>query len=322
MADASTVIDYCTAIFEIIISIFNNYWFYLLFVCIVITKGRNRVVPMLIITLHWSFIALSNAFNNYPTLYILRINGNSGENKKEISREDRWKNIDVYIISFNYLSQMIADWYPVYKIHRVIPGKKFTLIQALFCFVLNVAKFIPIIIFNNDYDECNPLESKCIESKFWITWSILQLLIIAITVIYYLPCWIIINKEERTNYETEVKNYSLVKKFRIFSVYRVRLQCILAIIAALFGIPTYFESMGILSFNLERLREIFCVFSYLMIYFDIILLTDFSREKSKDESINSQPYINPPYNKPPYANQPFINPQLSKSLEAGDSRMN
>ena len=84
----------------------------------------------------------------------------------------------------------------------MIPGKRYTLIQALFCFVLNIAKFIPIIVFNADYDDCKPLETKCIQTKFWVTWSILQLLISGVTIIYYLPCWIIINKEERTNYET------------------------------------------------------------------------------------------------------------------------
>jgi len=105
MADVNTAIDYFAAITEIIISIFNSYWFYLLFVCIGITKGRNRVVPMLIIALHWAFISLSNGFENYHSLYKLIKN-----NGDEISREDQWKNIDVYIISFNYLSQMVADW--------------------------------------------------------------------------------------------------------------------------------------------------------------------------------------------------------------------
>jgi len=258
-----------------------------LFICIVISKGRYRFVPMLIIFFHWAFYSLSKVLEQYSSWYGLKHNN-------ELTRENRWKSYDFYIISFNYLSQMVGDWYPVYKIYSIVPDTKYTVIQSMLCLLFNLSKALPIVHFKLNYDNCyNPMEmnneTKCFETDFWKKWSVLQLIISVVSIVYYFLCWFSINKETFSNYESEGRYFNLIKKFRVYSKYRVRLQSKFAIFAAIMVIPTFLESKGIIHFDLEQIRDLLCRLSYYMIYFDIILLSDFNGE-TMDQSFYNQSF--------------------------------
>jgi len=80
----------------------HNCWFYWMILCLIFAKGNYRSIPCLIISLHWFLRSLSNIVDQLPYYSLI------GDN--QITREMSWKKIDSFVITFNYMAEIVGDW--------------------------------------------------------------------------------------------------------------------------------------------------------------------------------------------------------------------
>ncbi|ORX80445.1 hypothetical protein BCR32DRAFT_293843 [Anaeromyces robustus] len=276
---------------QIIITPIHNHWFYWMLLCLIFSKGRYRSFSTVILILNWAFRSLADVIDQYPSFY--KIN-----NIDSLKKINYWKLYDRHIVSLNYLAEIISDWYPVCTISNIIIDPLYFKIAASTCLFYNITKLLPIVHFQFNYDTCDQYNTKteCLKYPFWIFWTELQFFIEIGTLLYYLTCLVILDKEKSAYYKKAIKNQSVLQNFKLYSRYRIQILCMISVILSFTVIPTGLLIKNIVPFHLESLRNLLKTFSYLIMYFDRILFYNFGDDSTNFGS-NEESYINVKKNK-------------------------
>ncbi|KAL6616923.1 hypothetical protein LY90DRAFT_663883 [Neocallimastix californiae] len=275
--------NYLIVICQIINVPVHEPFFYWMILCLIFAKGNFRTIPGIIVVLHWALYSIATMIDQIRYFYIAA--------NKTIDRENQWKKYDTLIILLNYLSEIAGDWYPVYVIYKYVPRNFLKKLSSSFCLFYNITKLLPVVHFYYNYDNCNTfitykVVQKCLHTDFWVTWSNLQCIISIGTFIYYLLLLVILNKATYPVSRNILNYQSIIKKFRNYSPYRIKILCLIAILSSVSVIPLPFHARNRITFNFELLRTLLKNISYYIIYFDRILLENFG--DPRDSMSNSQ----------------------------------
>jgi len=207
------------------------------------------------------------------------------ENKLEGVRKWRIQDIPPFICY--YISEIIGDWYVFFILVRTVSRKKYAL-SGIFCLVTTCVKLlISFVLMYSGTDNCSnfgienprPNNFNCFrDSDLWRTYQKLEIINIVATAAYYGVSFIILYRT-KDEYESQSKlnpsSFTIVKKFRRDSKYRMMFSCLCAVVSCCFGIPFIIDTfIHNFDFRLEVTREAIMSLTYYMIYIDQILKSE------------------------------------------------
>ncbi|ORX63255.1 hypothetical protein BCR32DRAFT_273493 [Anaeromyces robustus] len=268
------IINKIVKIGEIATQPITDKWFYWAMLTFILHhrdwKYANFDIAMLMWIVH-SLSAIYSKLMNYL---------NNGMNSK-LSSEQKWKTIESPSFLLSYLSEVIGDWYVVFILKQIVSRRKYGL-AALCCLASSIVKILIGIKLVSGYDSCDkiPQGKSCFtESQFWKEYQYLECVNVLTTFIYYGVCLFILLRT-KDEYESQKRlnpsSYTLVKRFRRDSKYRMILSCIFALVSCVFGLPFVYDTLVSrkFEFRLEVTREAVMSLTYYMIYIDQILKSE------------------------------------------------
>jgi len=219
-----------------------------------------------------------------------------------------WKFQDITQYIFYYISEIIGDWYIFFIILKKVPFQKYC-VAGILCLISNGIKLIICIHLFRSPDNCpkssdqvqGPMTDQteqfnCFEeAEVWRQYQKFECLNILFTVLYYGACFIIL-KSTKNEFDNQSKfnpsSFTVVKKFRRDSGYRMMFSSLCALVSSVFGIPFIIDTFKHnFDFRLEVTREAIMSLTYYMVYIDQILKSEQSggqafRSTSNDISSN------------------------------------
>jgi hypothetical protein len=204
---------------------------------------------------------------------------------KQLEGMSQWRYQDIPPFIFYYLSEIIGDWYIFFILVKTVPRKKYA-IAGLLCLLSNCIKIIicATIFMNNDGCGADtagqkPQDFNCFrDSPLWQSYQKLECCNIVFIALYYGACFFIL-KSTKDDYEGQSKlnpsSYTLVKKFRRDSKYRMMFSSLCALVSCAFAVPFIIDTFKHnFDFRLEVTREAIMSLTYYMIYIDQILKSE------------------------------------------------
>jgi len=198
---------------------------------------------------------------------------------------EQWRFQDIPPFIFYYLSEIIGDWYIFFILVKTVPRSKYA-IAGLLCLISNCVKIIICVTIFSSTDGCAATEGaakgpefNCFrDSSLWQSYQKLECVNIVSIFLYYGTCFFIL-KSTKDEYESQSKlnpsSFTLVKKFRRDSKYRMMFSSLCAILSCCFAIPFIIDTFKRnFDFRLEVTREAIMSLTYYMIYIDQILKSE------------------------------------------------
>ncbi|OUM57466.1 hypothetical protein PIROE2DRAFT_17551 [Piromyces sp. E2] len=195
-----------------------------------------------------------------------------------------------------YVGEIIGDWYPLLRTHAILKRNKAILAVYITCGLFNLSKVALIMLhlgysagslFNKDgaFDHVK-------SSRFYSTYSILQLIIIYTSFFYDIAVYIVLKK---CIFYKQQYDHGFLKKFKNLSEYRMLISAFvsaifLPIISFTIILKIYYQkkrNFYELDFTFEETRMMVTNVQYYMIFIDQILLVRFKDESSASNSKNN-----------------------------------
>lgn len=193
------------------------------------------------------------------------------------------------------------DRYVVFILKQMTSRRKYG-IAGVLCILSNCVKLIISVHLFSGNDGCSfagnakPENFNCfIDSPLWKTYQNLECINVLCIALYYGACFFILYTS-KDDYEGQSKlnpsSFTLIKRFRRDSKYRMMFSCICALLSCCFAIPFVVDNFKRdFTFRLEVTREAIMSLTYYMIYIDQILKSEQSggqafRSTTNDHSTN------------------------------------
>jgi len=273
--DEVNIINNIVKIGEIATQPITDKWFYWAMLTFILHHRDWKYANFNIAMLMWLVHSFSLIYSKLMTYWINKDKGVGLDSKQ------KWQKIESPSFLLSYISEIIGDWYVVFILKQIVDRRKYGL-AALFCLLSSIVKFLIGIKLVSGYDDCGKLDKgkNCFtESKFWTGYQKLECLNVLTTFLYYGVCLVILLRS-KDDYESQKRlnpsSYTLVKRFRRDSKYRMILSCMFAILSTVFGIPFVYDTLVSrnFEFRLEVTREAIMSLTYYMIYIDQILKSE------------------------------------------------
>lgn len=282
------IINKVVKVGEIITQPITDKWFYWAMLTFILHHKDWKYASFNIAIFMWVVHSLASI---YPKLL--------GFVEPKFGIEEKWKYSDVPPFILYYISEIIGDWYVVFILKQMVSRRSYG-IAGVLCILSNCVKLIISVHLFSGSDGCTlpdgtskPNFNCFIDSPVWKTYQTLECINILCIALYYGACFFILytTKDE---YESQSKlnpsSFTLIKRFRRDSKYRMMFSCICALVSCLFGIPFIVDNFKRdFTFRLEVTREAIMSLTYYMIYIDQILKSEQSggqafRSTSHDNS--------------------------------------
>lgn len=281
---------------EIVTQPITDKWFYWAMLTFILHHKDWKYANFNIAILMWVIHSIALM---YPKIQAFR-ESNVPEAEK-LTGTDKWKFIDVPPFIFYYISEIIGDWYVVFILKQIVSRKKYG-IAGVLCILSNCIKLIICVFLFTGDDQCSlkgnkPENFNCFrDSELWKTYQKLECLNILCIALYYGACLFILYTT-KDDYESQSKlnpsSFTLIKRFRRDSKYRMMFSCLCALVSCCFGIPFIVDTFTRnFTFRLEVTREAIMSLTYYMVYIDQILKSEQSggqafRSTTNDQSTNN-----------------------------------
>jgi len=277
------IIDDIVKIGEIITQPITDKFFYWAMLTFILHHKDWKYANFNIAILMW--VVHSTALM-YPKIVDFIVN----KTNANLAGATKWKFQDITQYIFYYLSEIIGDWYIFFIILKKVSFTKYC-IAGILCLLSNGIKLLICIHLFSGPDDCSKIEEQfqapaaqtgdfnCFrDDKLWRQYQIYECLNIIFTALYYGTCFILL-KTTKNEYDSQSKlnpsSFTVVKKFRRDSSYRMMFSSICAVISCVFGIPFIIDTFKHdFSFRLEVTREAVMSLTYYMVYIDQILKSE------------------------------------------------
>ncbi|ORX51514.1 hypothetical protein BCR36DRAFT_325918 [Piromyces finnis] len=272
------IINTIVKVGEIITQPITDKWFYWAMLTFILHHKDWKYASFNIAIFMWVVHSIALM---YPK--VISFIGENTENKMDDLKKWRFEDVPQFI--FYYLSEIIGDWYIFFILVKYVPRSKYG-IAGLLCIISNFIKVLICVVIFSEEDGCKVTEGNpkpagfnCFrDSELWQKYQKLECLNILFTALYYGTCFIMF-KSAKDEHENQNKlnpsSFTIVKKFRRDSKYRMMLSSIFALVSCCFAIPFIKDTFTHnFEFRLEVTREAIMSLSYYMIYIDQILKSE------------------------------------------------
>jgi len=199
-------------------------------------------------------------------------------------------------IFFWYAGEICLDWYPLIRTREIVKDAKSIWYIYVTCGLFNLSKIIlslyhlrlsPKML----YDKDGQYRLVDVEKFYFPYWGI-QLVIIIFSILYDVSVYHVLKKY---SFHIENSGIGFVKKFKTFSIYRIRISAITAAVFLPLIIITIlvkyyygiFQHYYNLEFSFDEIRTSIANLQYFIVFIDQILLSysEISSSRTKNSSV-------------------------------------